>query len=91
MLDLSEAVERIHGAGNDLRRQADETQGLVIFLSRRQAPLDVLLERCQLLRVLILLVEQQPAIGYNRVRILPLWVGEEGPQVFGQSGVATPR
>ncbi len=55
--NLLEAVDGLYGTGNNLRRQPQEAQGLVIFLTASEAPLDALLERCKLVRIVVLPVQ----------------------------------
>jgi hypothetical protein len=53
---LANALERPHGAADNLRRQAHEAQRLIEFLPSGEAPSDKLLEGCKLLCVVVLLV-----------------------------------
>ena len=74
---LADAVQRCHGTGDDLWRQAHEAQGFIEFLTSGESPADKLSERCQPLCVVILLVEEQPTIGHDGVKVLAIRIGEK--------------
>jgi hypothetical protein len=65
--NLLQASEGMHSAGDDRRRQTHKTQTFAKFLARGKAPPDKLLEFCKLLRVIVLLIQQQPTVGHDGI------------------------